>query len=180
MFKKTKKKRSFFEKLTGAVPADEFDFDDEEEEEENPFSRDNRRNTRSISSLEEENEIDQDEESLGSIMEETDGQLSVDVINTDDAIIIKAMLAGVKPNDIDIDIARDMVTVRGKREEEHESSKENYYHRELYWGSFSRNILLPEEIDVDEADATEKNGLVTLRLPKLDKTRKTKLHVKSR
>jgi HSP20 family protein len=106
------------------------------------------------------------------------GQLAVDVVNTEDAIIVKAMLAGVKPNDIDIDIARDLVTIRGTREEEFEVTEDNYYHKELFWGSFSRNIMLPEEIDVDQAEAVEKNGLLTLTLPKLDKNRKAKIVVK--
>lgn len=169
MFKKNQRKRSFFEKLTGVIPADEFDdFDFEEKEERRPrkFYEDD---------FEEENELEIREE-LPSIPQ--DGQLAVDVVNTENAILVKAMLAGVKPNDIDIDISRDMVTIRGTREEEHEVSEENYYHKELFWGSFSRNILLPEEIDVDQAEATEKNGLLTLRLPKLDKNRKAKISVK--
>ena len=177
MFRQPKKKRSFFEKLTGAVPADEFDdfdFEDEEEAGDTPTRRDRR------PTFLEEDEEDEPHHSIESIAEETDGQLSVDVINTDDAIIIKSMLAGVKPSDIDIDIARDMVTIRGEREEAHEVSEKDYYHKELYWGGFSRNILLPEEVDVDTAEATEKNGLLTLTLPKLDKSRKTKVHVKSR
>ena len=172
MFRNQKKKRSFFERLTGVVPADDFDdFDFEEEREERP--------TRSISPRHYE---DDEEEEFLAVEEKIpeDGQLAVDVLNTDDSIIIRAMLAGVKPNDIDIDIARDMVTIRGTREEEYEVTEDNYYHKELFWGSFSRNILLPEEIDVDQADAAEKNGLLTLKLPKLDKNRKTKLHVKSK
>lgn len=175
MFRQPKKKRSFFEKLTGAVPADEFDdFDFEDEDDDTQIKRDRRG-----ASLDYEEEAN-DHLGIESVAEETGGQLSVDVINTDDAIIIKSMLAGVKPSDIDIDIARDMVTIRGEREESHEVSEKDYYHKELYWGSFSRNILLPEEVDVDTAEATEKNGLLTLTLPKLDKSRKTKVHVKSR
>lgn len=172
MFGNQKKKRSFFERLTGVAPADDFDEFDFEERESRP--------TRKISpryedEYEEDEELMQVEEKLPE-----DGQLAVDVLNTEDAILVKAMLAGVKPTDIDIDIARDMVTIRGTREEEHEVSEDNYYHKELFWGSFSRNILLPEEIDVDQAEATEKNGLLTLRLPKLDKNRKAKVHVKSK
>jgi len=179
MFKKPKKKRSFFEKLTGAVPADEFDdFNYEDDEEEGfPERRTRRRN---IVLEDEEYEKEEVPSEPESIIEDADGQLAVDVINTEDSIIIKSMLAGVKPSDIDIDIARDMVTIRGEREETGEVLEDNYYHKELYWGAFSRNILLPEEVDVDEAEASEKNGLLTLKLPKLDKSRKTKLHVKSR
>lgn len=177
MFRKPKKKRSFFEKLTGAVPADEFEDFNYEEEEEDSFPE--RQKRRSIS-LEDDDEEEEEKNDINSIMEDTDGQLSVDVINTEDAIVIKSMLAGVKASDIDIDIARDMVTIRGEREETTEVTEDNYYHKELYWGGFSRNILLPEEVDVDAAEASEKHGLLTLKLPKLDKSRKTKVHVKSR
>ena len=178
MFRKPKKKRSFFEKLTGAIPADEFDDLDYDEEDHDIFPE--RRSRRSIPMEDDIDEEIEEQNEIESIVEDADGQLSVDVINTEDAIIIKSMLAGVKPSDIDIDIARDMVTIRGEREETSEVSEDNYYHKELYWGGFSRNILLPEEVDVDEAEASEKNGLLTLKLPKLDKGRKTKLHVKSR
>ena len=180
MFGKPKKKRSFFEKLTGAVPVDELD-DFEFEEEQEQVRQPQRRHVRQQMQVEEDLEEYEEENEPESLMEEeVDGQLSVDVINTEDSIIIKSMLAGVKPSDMDIDISRDMVTIRGEREEAHSVKQDDYYHKELYWGSFSRNILLPEEIDVDAAEALEKHGLLTLKLPKLDKTRKTKLHVKSK
>ena len=67
----------------------------------------------------------------------------------------------------------------GKREEERVSSSDDYFIRELYWGSFFRSVSLPEEIDVDEAEAIEKHGLLILRLPKLDKKRQSKLKVKT-
>jgi HSP20 family protein len=93
-------------------------------------------------------------------------------------IIMKAMIAGVRPEDLDISITRDMVTIKGKREEEKTAKDDDYFIRELYWGSFSRTITLPEEIDVDEAEAIEKHGLLILKLPKLDKKKQSKLKVK--
>jgi len=88
-------------------------------------------------------------------------------------------VAGVSPSDLDISITRDMVTIKGMREEFQEAADDNYYHRELFWGSFSRTLLLPEEVVIDEADAQEKHGLLEIRLPKLDKNRSTQLRVKS-
>lgn len=111
--------------------------------------------------------------------EPQEGELPVDMYQTDESIVIRALVAGVLPNDLDIAITRDMVTVRGVREEMQEAHDSNYYHRELFWGSFSRTILLPEEVIIDEADAQEKHGLLEIRLPKLDKNRSTQLRVKS-
>lgn len=154
-----RKKRSFFEKLSGAVRVEthEGDFDDE------------------INLPQEDSQEDEEKEHF----DEGDGQLSVDVINNPEEIVIKAMVAGVKPQDLDIQISRDMITIHGTREESDEVIEEDYYHRELYWGSFSRNIILPEEIDVEMADAKERHGLLEIHLPKLDKNRKAKLNVKS-
>jgi HSP20 family protein len=89
------------------------------------------------------------------------------------------MVAGVKPHDLDVQISRDMITITGSREEIEEIEEKDYYHRELFWGSFSRNILLPEEIDVEESAAEEKHGMLEIHLPKIDKNKKTKLQVKS-
>lgn len=111
--------------------------------------------------------------------EPQEGELPVDMYQTDDAIVIRALVAGVTPNDLDIAITRDMVTIKGFREELQEAHDSNYYHRELFWGSFSRTILLPEEVIIDEADAQEKHGLLEIRLPKLDKNRSTQLQVKT-
>ncbi len=108
-----------------------------------------------------------------------DGELPIDMYQTGDAIVIRALVAGVSPEDLDIAITRDMVTLRGQREEIQEAPDEDYYHRELFWGSFSRTILLPEEIIIDEAEAKEKHGLLEIHLPKLDKERSARLTVKS-
>lgn len=110
---------------------------------------------------------------------EEEGELTVDVYQTPDSIIIKTIVAGVKPDDLDISITRDMVTVRGKREEEKTTTEDNYFHKELYWGTFSRTVVLPQEVDPEEAEAFEQHGLLIITLPKIDKKRQTKLKVKS-
>jgi HSP20 family protein len=111
--------------------------------------------------------------------EEPAGELAVDVYQTPTHIVIKAMIAGVKPDDLDVSITRDMVTVRGKRERHTEGTAGDFFFQELYWGAFSRTIVLPQEVEIEEAEATEKHGLLTIRLPKLDKGRQAKLKVKS-
>ncbi|MDP3646224.1 MAG: Hsp20/alpha crystallin family protein [bacterium] len=112
--------------------------------------------------------------------EEPQGELAVDVYQTPDAIVVKALVAGVQPQSIDIALTREMLTISGTREDEREVDEESYFQRELYWGSFSRTILLPEEIDVDMAEASEKHGILMIRLPKVNKKKQTKLKVRSR
>lgn len=110
--------------------------------------------------------------------DETEGELAVDVYETDSDITIKAMIAGVDPDDLDVEINREMVTIRGKRYDECEVRREDHYYQELYWGAFSRTIALPEEIDVEESQARHKNGLLTIVLPKIDKKKTQRLKVK--
>lgn len=109
---------------------------------------------------------------------EEEAQLTVDMYQTSSEIVIKTMVAGVKPEDLDVSITRDSVTIRGKRTEDRTISDDEYFHRELYWGAFARTISLPEEISVDDAEAVEKHGVLILHLPKLDKNRQAKLKVK--
>ncbi|HET8581249.1 MAG TPA: Hsp20/alpha crystallin family protein [Candidatus Paceibacterota bacterium] len=111
---------------------------------------------------------------------ENEGELAVDVYQTPDAIVVKALVAGVLPNNIDISVSRDMLTISGTREDEREVEDDGYFQRELYWGSFSRTILLPEEVDVDMADASERHGILIIRLPKINKARQAKLKVRSK
>lgn len=156
-----KEKRSFFERLTGTIRMDE-----DEQDSRLPARKD--KSSRESSEVSSWMDSETDEE----------GELTVDVYETADSIIIKSMIAGVRPEDLDISITRDLITIRGKREEEKVSRDEDYFVKELYWGSFSRTISLPQEIDVDEAEAIEKHGLLILKLPKLDKKRQSKLKVK--
>ena len=109
-----------------------------------------------------------------------EGELPIDMYHTSEHIVIRALIAGVSPDDLDIAITRDMVTIKGAREEDREAADDDYFHRELYWGGFSRTILLPEEILIDEAEAKEKHGLLEIILPKVDKDRSTRLKVRTK
>ncbi len=108
-----------------------------------------------------------------------EGQLPVDVHQTGSDIIVRAFVAGVRPDELGLSISRDMVEIQGSRAEREQTAGQDYFIRELFWGSFTRTILLPQEVDVDAASATTKDGLLTIILPKLDKARQTKLRVKS-
>jgi HSP20 family protein len=111
--------------------------------------------------------------------EEEAGELAVDVYQTASHIVIRAMIAGVRPEDLDVSITRDMVTIRGKRERHQEGGSGDFFFQELYWGAFTRTVVLPQEVDMESAEATEKHGLLSIKLPKLDKGRQAKLKVKS-
>lgn len=103
----------------------------------------------------------------------------VDIYDDGDYIVIQAIVGGVKPEDLDVQVTDDVVTVRGKRARAQELREENFYYRELYWGTFARSIILPQEIISDEAEASMKNGLLTVKLPKRDRNKAQKLRVKS-
>jgi HSP20 family protein len=109
---------------------------------------------------------------------ETDGQLSVDVYQTEDNIVVKSTIAGVKPEDIDIAIDNDMVTIRGTRQHEENIKEEDFFYQECYWGDFSRSVVLPVEIKAEEAEAILKNGVLTLILPKAHKAKSFAVKVK--
>jgi HSP20 family protein len=112
--------------------------------------------------------------------EEPGGELAVDVYQTPEALVVKAFIAGVQPATVDISLTREMLTITGTRQDEREVDEDDYFQRELYWGSFTRTILLPEEVDVDMAEASEKHGILMIRLPKINKGKQTKLKVRSR
>lgn len=157
-----KEKKTFFERLTGSVKLEESQFDPRESSKHIPV----------------EEEIEKDSWETNEVAEK-EGELTVDVYQTSDQIVIKTMVAGVRPEDLDIAITRDLVTIRGKREEDRSVKNNDYFVQELYWGAFSRSITLPEEIDVEESEAIEKHGLLIIKMPKLDKARQTKLKVKT-
>ncbi len=158
-------KRSFFDRLSGSSSADDtFDaFDDELPVAPKELSTNKRGPARPAPLSDEPGD---------------EGQLPVDVHQTAGDIIIRTFVAGVRPDELSISISRDMVEIQGSRMEREQSSGSDYFTRELFWGSFSRTIVLPQEVDVDASSASAKDGLLTLILPKLDKAKQTKLRVK--
>lgn len=98
--------------------------------------------------------------------EETDGQLAVDVYQTADKIVIKSTIAGAKPEDLKISLHNDLLTIRGTRSNDEEAKDEYYLYRECYWGSFSRSIILPAEVDNRRVEAELENGVLTITLYK--------------
>lgn len=108
---------------------------------------------------------------------ESEGQLTIDVYQTPNDIVIKSTIAGVQPENIDITMSNDMITIKGKRKKDEEVSEEDYYYQECYWGPFSRSVILPVDVEVDRAKASMKNGILTIRLPKIEKVKTKKISI---
>jgi HSP20 family protein len=142
--------KNFFEKLAG-ISADEEEF---------------------------KPEIAKSEESLSEIFEEAEGELAIDVYQTPSAFIIESTIAGVKPEDIDISLTPESITVKGSRIKEEKIKTEDYIHQECFWGKFSRSVILPQEIDPDRTQASIKNGVLKITLPKVNKAKSKKIKVR--
>jgi len=155
-----KNKRSFFERITGSISS----FNGQSEEKTLNLPAESAGSNRDNNWIKEEAE---------------EGELAVDVFQTPTEIVIKAMIGGVRPEDLNISITRELVTIKGKREETETVNGPDYFQQELYWGSFSKTILLPAEVEPEEAEAVERHGLLTIRLPKVDRGRVQKVKVRS-
>jgi len=159
--------KSFFEKLAGVKPI--YSKEEEIEIEAEPKKI-----------LIEENEEGPvvEETIVEEISDEPDGELALDVYQTPMAFIVESAIAGVNPDDIELSITPESVSIKGKREKIEKIKTENYIHQECFWGSFSRTIILPQEIDADKAQASLKNGVLKITLPKLNRNKAKKVKVK--
>jgi HSP20 family protein len=177
-----KQKKSFFERLTGAKDIQNDDYRDSvpvySEEKETTITMNE--TSPAFSTRNEESwmpssfsQSNNDSQNDGG-----EGQLTIDVYQTENDIVIKSTIAGVKPEDLDVSINNDMVTVKGERKNEEIVENGNYYYQECYWGSFSRSVLLPVDVIPEKADAALKNGILTIRLPKADTTKTKKIQVR--
>ena len=173
----TNERQSFFEKLTGAVS-----YDDTPAEH---LSSEN--NTAPSEETEEMPSADartaSDERTTEEWLDEIhnhEGQLTIDVYQTPTHVVVQAPMAGVRPEDVDVSINNDMITIRGKRNQKNEVGDGNYYYRELFWGPFSRSVLMPDEIDSNRTESAFKNGLLTVKMPKVNKdgVRQVKIQAK--
>jgi HSP20 family protein len=165
-------KRSFFERLSGNFSVEEpFDsFDDDVPVTPAPKHKESRVRTNDAATR----PAPLDDDAAG-----IEGQLPVDVHQTASDIVVRAFVAGVRPDELAISISRDRVEIEGSRMEREQVSGPDYFTRELFWGSFTRTIMLPQEVDVESSSASAKDGLLTIIMPKLDKARQTKLRVRA-
>lgn len=106
----------------------------------------------------------------GDWLADEEGQLAVDVYQTDDSVVIKAPIAGVAPDAVNVTITDEVVTIEGERRDEQSVERGNYFTQECYWGRFSRSFVLPVAVDADSAEASLKHGILTIKIPKQAKT----------
>lgn len=112
-------------------------------------------------------------------MEEAEGQLAVDVYMTAADIIIKAPVAGVKQEDLDVSITEERVSIRGERHENITAEVEEVLTQECYWGAFSRTYMLPVAVDPDKTKAKLENGILTIIVPKALKSRTRSIQIET-
>ena len=171
--KSMNKKPSFLERLTGALE-EEKDEEEEivEESKEEIMEKLKNKKPKKINIADESSAKGNDD-----WLPEAEGQLTIDVYQTPMEIVIKSTIAGVNPDDLDVTITNDMVTIKGKRERDEEIQSDDYYYQECYWGAFARSVILPVDVEAEKAEASMKNGILTIRLPKIEKIKTKKIKV---
>lgn len=112
-------------------------------------------------------------------VDEIEGQLTVDVYQDGDDIMVQSTVAGVSPDDLDIHITPESVTVKGSREKSQKIEDKEYFYQECFWGRFSRSVILPVEVDPEKSTAIVKNGVLTVRMPRLNRQKGKKVKVKA-
>jgi HSP20 family protein len=105
---------------------------------------------------------------------------AVDMYQTDDAVVVKSAIPGIKPEDIDISITGDTLTIKGETQVEEEVNEENYIRRERRYGSFCRSLALPLPVVTDKAAAEFENGVLTLTLPKAEEVKPKAIKIKAK
>ena len=107
-----------------------------------------------------------------------EGELAVDIYQTENDLVVQSAIAGVKPENLDVSLEKDLITIKGYREKPFKE-KGDYFSQECFWGPFSKEIISPVEIDSGRAEAKIKEGVLTIRIPKIKREQKTKISVKN-
>jgi HSP20 family protein len=97
----------------------------------------------------------------------TKGQLAVDVYQTETEFCIQAPVAGVEPGDIAVAVENEMLIIKGDRPEPETKEGRRYIYQECFWGAFSRQIILPEDVDASSIKASLKKGILTIKIPRI-------------
>jgi HSP20 family protein len=108
---------------------------------------------------------------------EPEGELAVDVYSTDKEIVVQSAVAGVKSKDLDVSVEDDMIIIKGSRNNPNQDKDKKDFFQECYWGKFSRKIIIPDEIDPSRIEAAVKEGILTIRIPRIIRE-KSKIEIK--
>jgi HSP20 family protein len=106
-----------------------------------------------------------------------EGQLSLDVFQTADAIVVKAAIAGINPDELEIVMENDILTIRGERRNDDEKAAIDYLYQECYWGKFSRSIIIPTDVDSQNIVASINNGILRIIMPMIETDHSVKITV---
>ena len=104
---------------------------------------------------------------------------AIDVAERDDAIVVRAEVPGTKPDDIDISVYGNTLTISGEKKDTKEEKNKGYYHVESTYGSFRRDVNLPTDVDSAKVEAAYKDGVLSITLPKAEVSKAVKIKVKS-
>jgi HSP20 family protein len=102
----------------------------------------------------------------------------LDLYEEKDEIVAKVELAGLEKDDIEVHVSDHLLTIKGEKKKEEETKRENFYRLERSYGSFSRTVDLPAEVQGEKARASFKNGVLEIRLPKSEEAKKKETRVK--
>ncbi|MDP2641491.1 MAG: Hsp20/alpha crystallin family protein [Candidatus Yanofskybacteria bacterium] len=176
---------SFFQKIRGGVGIDEELETPVDEAEESTVLK-HERPTKEAKKILVKKRVEKNETEVPAATEEKEtdnwfepeGELAVDVYQTGNEIVIQSTIAGLKADNLDISIENDIVTILGERQNSLEHEEKDYFIQECYWGAFSRQIILPEEVDAQNAEASIKDGVLIIRLPKFERVKVKKIRIK--
>ena len=172
--KKIKKKTEKLEIKTAPIeePEEEEEKEKEEEEEKEskeeiiPIEEDNTKEKKESPTPEEEQSF------------EAEGQLAIDIYQTENDLVIQSAIAGVNSQSVEISLEKDILSIKGCRRRPLEE-KGDYFSQECFWGPFSREIILPAEVDPDKVLAKMSDGILTIRIPKILREKRRKIIVSS-
>jgi len=104
----------------------------------------------------------------------------IDMYQTPTEVVVKATLPGVKPEEVDITITGDTLTIKGETKTDEKIKREDYYYQEHRYGAFSRCVALPQGLDTEKAEANFEDGVLTLTIPKSEQVKPKQIKVKTK
>ena len=108
-----------------------------------------------------------------------EGQLAVDVYQTSSEFCIQAPIAGIELEDLEVSVENEMLLIKGERKEPAKDSEKNYFYQECYWGPFSRQVILPDDVDISRIMASLNKGILIVKIPRVRKVKKKRVTIQT-